>query len=372
MILSTPIPPEEGIGNYVYNLSKELLENKHEVTVITRGRFDKTIIQKVDGLRVIKPTFLPAYPFYIKLHGLFLNRQFKKFEKEFDIVHIHSPLCPLVKTSLPIIATIHTPMLADTKTRFEETADFHARIERFMGKYISFPVEMGLINRAEKITTVANSVASELKDYNLNKEEIEVIGNGVDEDIFKPIDNKSDENYILYTGRLDYRKGLFDLIESSKSILDVYPNVSFFVTGKGILLNQLKKRVNELGVSDNFKFLGYVSREKLITLYQNATIYVMPSHYEGLPTVLLEAMSSGCPVVATSVSGNLDVLTNDLDGLLVPPKSPKKIAESVIDLLNNEDKRIKMGNAARKTIEERFTWDMIAKRYMVNYENLLK
>ncbi len=371
MIMSTPFPPEEGIGNYVYGLSSKLINLGHKVTIITRGNLFKTRREFIDDICVIKPPFFPLYPFYIQFHGLFLNRIFKKMEEEFDIVHIHSPLSPLISTSLPVIATIHTPMLIDTKKRTDETKDIRARIEQLMGRYISFHIEMDLIERANKITTVANSVAMELREYGLNSKDVEVIGNGVDEKIFTPIKNKVDEKYILYSGRLDYRKGLFDLIESSKIICPAHPEISFVITGKGILIDKLKRRVNESGLKKNFNFVGFVSREKLIQLYQQATIYVLPSHYEGLPTVLLEAMACGCPVVATSVSGNLDVLTQGHDGILVPPKSPDKIAEAVLKLLDDEKMRNTLGINARNTIENRFTWSIISKKFLHFYNSLI-
>ena len=371
MIMSTPFPPEEGIGNYVYGLSSKLINLGHKVTIITRGNLFKTRREFIDDICVIKPPFFPLYPFHIQFHGLFLNRIFKKMEEEFDIVHIHSPLSPLISTSLPVIATIHTPMLIDTKKRTDETKDIRARIEQLIGRYISFHIEMDLIERANKITTVAHSVAMELREYGLNSKDVEVIGNGVDEKIFTPIKNKVDEKYILYSGRLDYRKGLFDLIESSKIICQVHPELSFVITGKGILIDKLKRRVNESGLKNNFNFVGFVSREKLIQLYQQATIYVLPSHYEGLPTVLLEAMACGCPVVATSVSGNLDVLTQGHDGILVPPKSPDKIAEAVLKLLDNEKMMNTLGINARNTIENRFTWSIISKKFLHFYNSLI-
>jgi len=371
MIMSAPFPPEEGIGNYVYGLSSKLINLGHKVTIITRGNLFKTRREFIDDICVIKPPFFPLYPFHIQFHGLFLNRIFKKMEEEFDIVHIHSPLSPLISTSLPVIATIHTPMLIDTKKRTDETKDIRARIEQLMGRYISFHIEMDLIERANTITTVAHSVAMELREYGLNSKDVEVIGNGVDEKVFTPIKNKVDEKYILYSGRLDYRKGLFDLIESSKIICQVHPELSFVITGKGILVDKLKRRVNESGLKNNFNFVGFVSREKLIQLYQQATIYVLPSHYEGLPTVLLEAMACGCPVVATSVSGNLDVLTQGHDGILVPPKSPDKIAEAVLKLLDDEKMRNTLGINARNTIENRFTWSIISKKFLHFYNSLI-
>ena len=94
MIISTPFPPEEGIGHYIYNLSKKLMENGHKITVITRGSF-KTKIEFFEGIRVIKVPFIPLYPFHIHIHKFFVNRIFKSIENEFDLIHFHTPLPPV-------------------------------------------------------------------------------------------------------------------------------------------------------------------------------------------------------------------------------------------------------------------------------------
>jgi len=148
--------------------------------------------------------------------------------------------------------------------------------------------------------------------------------------------------------------------------------VYFVIPGKGYLSDKLQKKVKDIGLQDKFKFLGYINKEKLIQLYQNATVYVTPSHYEGLPTVLLEAMSCGLPVVATGVSGNLDVILSGKNGILVPPKSPKKMADAVSMLLDDNEMRKSLGVAARKTIEERYTWDKISNVMLECYNSLLE
>ena len=119
-------------------------------------------------------------------------------------------------------------------------------------------------------------------------------------------------------------------------------------------------------------FLGHVEKSKLIELYQNATIFVLPSHYEGLPTTLLEAMSCGLPVVATAVSGNLDVIESGKNGILVPIKSPDRMAEAVSFLLDNEKLRTELGIAARKTIEQKFTWSAISDKILRCYYSICK
>jgi len=368
-VISVPFPPEEGIGHYVYGLSTNLIKKGHKVTIITRGSCDKTQREVMEDMEVIRVPFIPIYPIYIHVHGLFVNKMFKSLESQIDIVHIHSPLSPFIKTSLPLMATIHTPMLIDT--RFHETTDPRSMIERFMGRFVSYYIELKLLKRADMITTVSNSVAQELGEYGIDPNEITVMANGVDEKIFAPSKNKTEDEYILYTGRLAYRKGLFDLIECGKYICEKYPHVYFVIPGKGILLDKLQKRVEEIGLKDRFKFLGFVDHRRLIQLYQNATVYVMPSHYEGLPTVLLEAMSCGLPVVATAVSGNLDVLSSGKNGVLIPPKSPRKMAETISMLLDDSKMREELGRNARKRIEECYAWDVISNKFLECYESLV-
>jgi len=369
-ITSAAFPPEEGIGNYVYGLSTQLIKKGHTVTIITRGSGRKKQKEIIDGIEIIRAPFLPIYPLYMVIHTLFVNKLFKSLESKFDIVHIHSPLSPMIHTTLPVIATIHTPMKTDTRASFNENRNLRTTVWRLSGRFISYPLEVNLIKRANVITVVANSVAQELKEYPIENKKIIVMGNGIDSTIFKPVEKKSEKKYILFTGRLSYRKGLFDLIDCGKYICEKYPDISFVITGSGILSNTLRERINELGLAKQFKFLGFVTREELIKLYQNATLYVMPSHYEGLPTVLLEAMSCGLPVIATAVSGNLDVITHGKNGLLVPPKSPEKIAEAISLLLDDEQMRNNLGKNARKTIEEQYTWDIISNKFLTHYNSL--
>ncbi len=368
-IMSAPFPPREGIGNYVYGLSQKLIEKGHRVTIITRGSWNKTQRETIDGIEVIKVRFIPLYPFYIQLHGIFVNRVFKSLEPEIDLIHVHTPLSPLIKTSLPLITTIHTPMLTDTQSI--EVNDLRSKIEKIMGRFVSYPLELQLLKRADLITAVANSVAHELKKYYLCLDGITVIGNGVNEKIFVPRKNKPDEKYILYTGRLAYRKGLFDLVECGKHICEKYPDVNFIIVGDGMLRNELQIKINNLKLEKRIIIKGHIPKSELINLYQNAMIFVIPSHYEGLPTVLLEAMSCGLPIVSTAVSGNLDVIENDKNGLLIPPKSPVEMAMAISILLENENLRHDLGRAARETIEKKFTWDIVSAKILQCYDSII-
>lgn len=368
VVTSVKFPPEEGIGNYIYNMSKEFIRKGHDVTVITRGGFKKTNYKHFEGIHLYELPFFPLYPFHVHIHGRFVRKLIKSKESGFDIIHYHTPLPPVIKTNLPTITTVHTPMKTDT-SKVELVNPFSVAV-KFQGK-VSCLIESKLFKISHKITSVASSVSQELSEYGLNPDDVEVIGNGVKENLFCPVKRKADEKYILYTGRLSYRKGLFDFIECGINICSRYPGVNFKLTGKGSLFEKLNKIVQESGYEDRFEFLGHVEKSKLIELYQNATIFVLPSHYEGLPTTLLEAMSCGLPVVATAVSGNLDVIESGKNGILVPIKSPDKMAEAVSSLLDDENLRTELGIAARNTIEEKFTWDAISNKILRCYNSIL-
>jgi glycosyltransferase involved in cell wall biosynthesis len=216
-------------------------------------------------------------------------------------------------------------------------------------------------------------VARELSNYGITLKEITVVGNAVDEKEFIPIrGNVQRKKYVLYTGVLRARKGLFDLLECTKHVCRVYSDVKFVICGAGPFSKKLREKVRAKKLEKHVILLGYVKRKRLVELYQNATVHVVPSHYEGLPTVLLEAMSCGLPVVATDVGGSSDVISTGVNGLLVPPRSPKEMAEAILQLLDDNELRAQIGNNARKTIEQFYTWDKLADNMIKCYKNILR
>ncbi len=364
MLISTPFPPEEGIGNHVYNVSKKLIERGYEVTVMTRGSLKTTQIHTLDGIRVIKVPYIPIYPFHVNIHGFFVNRLFKSLENEFDIVHIHTPLTPVIKTDLPILVTFHSPMIIGTK--YMELIDLKSWAAKIMAHLVSYTLELKLIKRANIMTAVSNHVAYELERYyNVSHDMIRVIGNGVDEKKFVPSKHRN-ENYILYVGRLSHGKGLLDLIECARNVCKHYKDVSFYLVGKGDLENMLKEKVKSYGLQGRIFFLGHIKHEKLIQLYQNAILLVIPSYYESGPLVLLEAMSCGIPVVSTPVGIAPEIIKNNENGILIPHK---KMAEAISVLIEDGKLRRKLGNNARKTIERKYTWNSVTDRVEECYKS---
>jgi glycosyltransferase involved in cell wall biosynthesis len=370
-MLTRELPPKSGgIGYYVYNLSRKLVQRGHEVTVIARGSTHRYTYKMVDGIKVFNASFFPVYPFHVWIHHAFVRALFKSLEPKLDLVHLHSPIVPPVETSLPIITTAHTLMKVDSG--YHEIYDFPSFAERLQSRIFYPPTETRLFRISGLVTAVSKSVADELRQYGLDPNKVPVVGNGVDENTFSPPQNRANtEKYVLYTGVLRARKGLFDLLECARYVCQADQNVRFIVVGRGPLFGRLSEAVRKKGMDKKVILLGFVKRERLVDLYKTATVHVIPSHYEGLPTVLLEAMSCGLPVVATNVSGNREVITNGVNGFLVPPKTPKRMAEIILELLDNTALRESIGKAARKTIEDYYTWDKITDNIIDCYENLL-
>lgn len=370
MVISTPFPPKEGIGYYTYNLSKKLIEKGHKVVVITRGSWYKTQREVFDGIEVIRAPFIPLYPFYLRVHGIFVNKVFKSLESQIDIVHIHSPLPPLIKTSLPVMITVHTPMLTDY--RHVKVRSIFSIFSKISARFVSYPLELKLIHSSDVVTAVSKSVAQELKEYCLNPDAVTVVDNGVDEKFFYPKKEKSEngKKYAMFVGRMDREKGLFDLVECGRYVCNERSDVFFIVAGNGRDLDKLRHKTKRIGIQNRFIFLGQVDKDVLVKLYQNATLFVFPSYHEGLPGVVLEAMSCGLPIIATDVRGNRDLISTGENGILVPSRSPRKIADAITTLIDDETLRKKLGKNARETIEDRYTWNAVSDKFLKCYESL--
>lgn len=204
--------------------------------------------------------------------------------------------------------------------------------------------------------------------------DIQMIPNGVDTEIFSCMDfNKqpsTDEIKIFTAGRLSKQKGMPYLIESIAALRAQHANVSLSIAGDGPSRPLLEKLVSEKNLRQNVHFLGWVTREKLAEHYRAADIFVFPSLDEGMPNVLLEAMSCGLPVVATAVSGNEELVENGKNGFLVPPRNAPALTDALARLLHGHALRESMGKESRKKAET-MGWDNIAEQYLALIKNIV-
>ena len=373
LITSASLPPEEGVGHHVWSLAQQLKCRGHRVGIITRGGPTPTALRNEDGIAIWRAPFVPCYPFHVHVHGVFVNRLLQRIEGQFDLINVHTPLPPVVNTSLPLVTTVHSPMRADTAAT--PVSDL-----RTLALHVQTPVaqriEAALLHRSHKIAAVASWVAEALRPYGVDPAEVTVTGNGVEARFLVAPTVRGKEPTVLYVGRLASGKGLPELVSAARTVVDRHqdPALRFVLVGKGPMLSRLRHLVSEAGLQGRFDFWGDIPaerRDELVRLYQRSSIFVLPSHHEGMSTVLLEAMACGLPVVSTAVGGAQEVVIDGENGLLVPPQNPKALAEALLTLLRDDRLCQRLGRHAQATIEQYHTWDAVGARYVACYEQVL-
>ena len=352
-------PP--GIGGYVRHLAGTLAARGHDVVVLTRGRITGVSRQAYDGYRLVWVPFAPVPPVHLALHKAFLDRVLHR-EGPFDVVNVHTPLCPPVETATPIVTTVHTPLAADIE--HEEEKDFRSRLGRFLARTVSIPSERELLRRSSLTLVTSQGVAEDLHAMGVPAANIAVVGNGVDTLRFHPPEpGKRAEAEVLYVGRLGTRKGLNYLISAFSSLKEEHAAAKLRVVGQGPRRGALQAQVRELQLEGSVRFEGHLPKKQVIAAYQRATCVVSPSLYEGLSTVLLEAMASGAPVIATMVPGSVDVIQDGVNGRLIPSRHYHSLARAIQDVVESPTTAARLGRAARETIEAGYTWDAVTSRY---------
>ncbi|MBM3284264.1 MAG: glycosyltransferase family 4 protein [Candidatus Aminicenantes bacterium] len=152
--------------------------------------------------------------------------------------------------------------------------------------------------------------------------------------------------------RLHRQKGIDYLLEAAPFIFSAVPEARVAVVGDGPWDQKLRKKARRAGLEGKFYFLG--ERKEATELLSLFDIFVLPSLWEGLPFVLIEAASLQKPIVATAVDGVIEIIEDEKTGLLVPPRNPRALAEAVISLLLNREKARRLGEWAGSTIPPRF------------------
>jgi glycosyltransferase involved in cell wall biosynthesis len=162
------------------------------------------------------------------------------------------------------------------------------------------------------------------------------------------------EDALLFLGRFGVRKGIFDLLQALAIVRTRFPNVRLLCGGDGDVAG-VRTRARELGIEQSVEILGWVSGAAKQQVLAEATVYVLPSHAEGLPMGVLEAMAAGAPVVATCVGGIPDAVEDEVDGLLVEPGDVDALADRIVRLLGDASLRATFAAKARRKVVERFS-----------------
>ena len=333
-VISGSYPPNEGVGSHVYSMSKLLVDEGHDVTVVIRRHDIKKIKQINDnGINYILIPIINIPFISTILFGKALEKKFKDFF--FDIVHFHSPLVPFVKlNSKKHILTIHSTMKVDTS--FINSISTHAILNKIMGKFLSPLFENQLVKKCDNVIIVCKDIQNELiNSYGYKNLITDYIPNGIDENLFNNLNLKR-KKQILYVGRLGYRKGIPFLLEAIKNTQDLIRDNGFSVLlcGNGKLYNYSLNFIINNNLNDILT-ITEKSQEEMNHLYNESSFLIMNSTYETGPRTILESIYTNTPFIATNV-GLVDSINCD-DFVMIEDFTITSVEKSIKRAINFSD-----------------------------------
>jgi glycosyltransferase involved in cell wall biosynthesis len=234
----------------------------------------------------------------------------------------------------------------------------------------------------ERHVCVSHAVARfSIEQGRLPPHKVVVIPNGVDAELFQsaqPADLSElgippHSRTLLFVGRLDHQKGPFDLLRAFQQLAQRLDDLHVLMVGDGPLRGELERAVDQCGLRSRFHLVG--RRNDIPRLMKAADCLVLPSHWEGMPNVVLEAMAAGLPVVATRVEGSTELLDaggeNGKHGLLVPSGCPESLAPAIERALSGSASVSGMTKEAQHHVTTTYTWDAVHKEFEQLYTELI-
>ena len=282
----------------------------------------------------------------------------------------------------PLITSLHTTLHFWIKS-FPEYANNKEWLDLFANPMLL--LEQELMTKTSGIRANSRAIIDEIeKAYNFafNQNGLKVIPHGLEEHAMHPINllETNEGVEILFVGRLEERKGIDVLLKAIPLVVDVVADARFRIIGDDSIagsdgMTYKKKFLDEHHSKDllqNIVFEGKVSDEDLYKAYSCCDIFVAPSLFESFGLVFLEAMREGKPVIGCNAGGMPEIIYHDITGLLVPPGDEMLLAEAMVHLIQNQELRRTMGEAGRKTFQEKFTSRRMAKESDNLYGDAIK
>ncbi|HEX2909614.1 MAG TPA: glycosyltransferase family 4 protein [Chloroflexia bacterium] len=353
---------EGGVNQHIMALAEEFRSQGHVVKIMAPSSADES-----DTLQADPNIYRVGNVVPIKANGsvaritlsLNLAGQIKRIlqEEQFDVVHIHEPLMP----ALPLTVLAYSKAL--------NIGTFHAFSQSNIGYYYGRPVLRYFVRRLDGRIAVSRPAMDFISQYFPGY--YRIIPNPIDLNRFKadaePLPEFNDGKLnILFVGRFgERRKGFKYLLRAFNYVRQQVPDVRLIIVGKGETKGYQRYLRNN-NITDVI-FTGFVPDEMLPRYYSSAHVFCAPSiGGESFGIVLVEAMASGLPIVASDIPGYASVLEHGKQGLLVEPKNTEMLAMSLIRLLADADLRTKMGQAGRAKVGE-YSWKKVAQRVLEFY-----
>lgn len=347
-----------GVTSHISHLESHLLKKGHQVKVLapcSKKPLDPNVIP------IGTPIPFPSGDSIARITlSLTLSGTVKKVlqKSNFDVIHLHEPLTPV----LPLFVLQYSNSI--------NIGTFHAYHDEPRGYRLFRAILQRWFRKLHGYIAVSKPAKTFVDkcfpaDYR-------IIPNGVDIARFhpgvQPIKELRDGKInILYVGRLEKRKGVKYLMEAYKIVKGQNPNVRLIIAGPGERLKKQYKRFAEHNSLKDVVFTGSVPNEELPRYYATADIFCAPSTgNESFGIILLEAMASGKPVIATNIEGYSQVVQDKIQGLLVPPQDSFTLADKINILIKEEALRLYMGFRGEARAAE-YSWENISQQVLDYY-----
>jgi phosphatidylinositol alpha-mannosyltransferase len=371
MVSDNYYPYVGGIAEHVYFLAIELRKRGHVVKVLTArvgGRMMECMAEmpgeehvKRIGKGLVVRSNKSFARVAVALRPVAQIREY--FEQErFDVVHVHGSLAPTL------------PMAAIHASRTLNVVTFHAGHDQSLGYALFRSVLRPYFNAVHGLIAVSETARLSCVKYFAGP--YRIIPNGIDLGFFRPDAGRpagldGDRPRILFVGRFEPRKGLKHLLSAVPEIVKHVPNVELVVVGTGLLGYSYKSYLIP-EVQQHVRWAGLVKNEERPKYYASCDVYCSPATgQESFGIVLLEAMASGKPVVASNIDGYRSVMSDNQEGLMVPPGDPPALARAIVRvLLDREAARRFAANGLTRA--QQFSWPNLAERVEAYYEELAR
>src|SRR5215210_7347665 len=288
-----------------------------------------------------------------------------------DVVHVHLgedlTVLPVGAAAarlhrLPLVLTIHTSLRHTLAL-----SDFRSAVLKTLGG----PIERWGEHSAEAVLVITPRLRRLLLSDGVDENRIHLIPPGMNPSLFEgPFEDPFagiGRPRVLFVGRLAPQKGVSTLVAAAGLLKD--PSARLLLVGDGPERKALEKEAKRIGVGDRVCFLGFVAHERLPAVLVHADLLVLPSLYEELGTVLLEAMQAALPIVASKTGGILDVIEDGVTGVLVAPGEPGALARAINRILADRGLACRLSEGAQERGKD-YDWEVLAERVLAVYRGI--
>lgn len=344
-----------GLQQVIVNLCRSIDQDRFDISVLClreKGEFAKEVEELGIPVYLIPQKDGADYFSFLKVAEILRK-------EKIEIIHTHN--------TQPLFDGAIASLLSGVKTivHTDHARDFPDKMRYMVAEWMMSHLTYRMVGVSEHTT---DNLARYEK---ISRKKLLTIPNGIDPDKYDiEVDVREkraelgleDAEFVIGLGvRLAEQKGITYLLQAMQKILLRYPGTHLIIAGKGDLEEVLRNEAQELDVLSNVHFIG--PRLDLNEILKILDIYVLPSLWEGMPMVLLEAMAAKCPIVATNVGGNATVIKHQESGSLVESRNSGQLADEVIRLLGDPYERDKYRVNARKTFDQGFSSKVMAQRY---------